>query len=99
MPNFQGNEQEASLLKLLDTMDQDAVGRELEVDGIDCFHELSDSRPSFIVKLTFSDEDVQFIERLSEKHQSAVERTPEGSLHFQPVEAHVTLFKTGDDEG
>lgn len=56
---------------------------------------------SFIVKHTFSDEDTRFIEPLSEKQQSAVERTPEGSLHFQPVEAHVTLFKAGDgdDEG
>lgn len=69
------------------------VGEDIQINGVECFHELDDSEPTFVVKL---DVDID-LERIRSEQEKWVEIAG-GSLNFPPVEPHVKLFKAGDGD-
>ena len=64
---------------------------EIPVTGVECFHELDEAEPSFVVKL-----DMEIDLEAMREEQKALIESYGGSLKYDPVEPHVTLFKAGD---
>lgn len=69
------------------------VGDDVTINGIECFHELDANQPSFVVTL-----DVEMdLESIRDAQEQWVENYG-GSLNFDPVDPHITLFKAGDGD-
>lgn len=67
------------------------VGEAIQINGVECFHELDAAEPSFVVKL---DVDIDLDDLRAE--QTEIVEQHVGSIHYDPVAPHVTLFKAGD---
>ena len=92
LPGFNLPAQEMPLvIHILESVREHYAETEIPVNGVECFHELDEDEPSFVVKL-----DMEIDLEAVRAEQEGVIETYGGSLKYDPVEPHVTLFKAGD---
>jgi len=92
MPGFEIPVEHAGNAKeVLETDMQSWVGEETTVTRIDCHNNLDADAPTFVLSLDVS----MKLDGLRSLQDSQID-TFDGEIHFEPVGAHVTLFKSGD---
>ena len=80
-----------NLISELEDAQSELVGGVIEVTGFHCYNPIEADSPTFVVGL-----DVEIdLETIRNEQKNAVEQVG-GSLLYEPVNAHITLFKEGD---
>lgn len=92
LPGFEAPEKEMEhLLNACKNVNDELIGKTIEITGFHCHNSLDSNEPTFVIGL-----DVNMKLKPIRNKQKILVNQSGGDLLYDPVNAHITLFKEGD---